>query len=50
MDRSSECKCPCHTKRADGQPGAIHIMACSCYSGNPVLDEVEETTKPEENK
>lgn len=33
MDRSAECKCPCHTG------GAMHFMECACYSGDPVLDE-----------
>ena len=31
-DRSKECLCPCHTGNAK------HIMACRCYSGEPVLD------------
>ena len=39
MDRSAECKCPCHTG------GAMHVMECQCYRSDPVLDE-ESGTKP----
>lgn len=36
QDRSSECKCSCHTG------GLKHAVACSCYSGEPVIDKKED--------
>src|ERR1700722_9000142 len=33
MDRSAECKCPCHTG------GAKHVMMCGCYLGRPITDD-----------
>lgn len=32
QDRSSECKCPCHTGKTR------HFVECSCYTGKPVLE------------
>lgn len=31
-DRSSECRCECHTQGEDW-----HALPCGCYAGNPVL-------------
>lgn len=33
QDRSAECKCGCHTGEL------IHCVQCSCYDGNPIVDD-----------